>query len=116
MPALRELDLSTNGIGDAGFTDFVAHFRRGNADDAPDVTLALETVNLQDNNITADTACLLLPLLTNITPQQPSPLACPRLAAIYMDDNPVVRSPQGRECLEHMKAVTGIAWAYAEIW
>lgn len=133
MPALRELDLANNHIDDLGVIAITLSLRRPEAGDADTddssaaaeqqqrgkgtpTLLALETIDLRGNHISDWGASNILEFLTNITNEAPVPLLCPRLASIYLDDNPAVRSPDGRAALQKMQAVTGIAWAYAEVW
>ena len=120
MPALRELDLSSCELGKDGAQGIAAFASRlVRASDDPDGrTLAIETIDVRNNKISAPAAEALLAALTDdgTAHGRARPLLCPRLAAVYMDDNPAVRRPQGREALQRMQAATGIVWAYAQVW
>jgi Ran GTPase-activating protein (RanGAP) involved in mRNA processing and transport len=113
MPALRELDLASNAIQDQAFLPIIMQFWPVLGEEKP--TLALETVDMRGNRIGEEGAEWLLTLLVD-KQERPQPLVCPRLASVYMDDNPAVRSPRGRECLQKVTAVTGIACVYEGIW
>jgi len=113
MPALRELGLSNNNIESFGFKSLFVHTLRdlpGNAD----VTLALETVDLQGNDITSIDIAFFR-LLENHANQQPPPLTCPHLACVALDGNPVMRTPIGREYLQESQAITGVALTHAHM-
>lgn len=111
MPALRELDLATNTIGDHGAVALAQRLVRPPDGSAVLRPLALETMDLRANRVTERGAERLAAVLTA------GPLLCaPRLAALYLDDNRAVRSAAGKAALQGMQAGTGIAWAYADVW
>lgn len=124
MPALRELDLSSCYVGHdyhvldrgLGVAAFASSLVRA-ADDPDALVLAVETIDLRGNKISAAAAEALLGALTDgAAHERARPLLCPRLTALYLDDNPAVRQPRGREALQKLQAATGIKWAYAEVW
>lgn len=124
MPALRELDLANNRIDNTSVYPLILSLCRSSSEQegdeeerAKNPTLALETMDLRGNRITELGAVNILSLLTDtLTHETPRPLLCPRLASIYLDDNPAVRAPVGRTALQKMRTVTGIVWAYADVW
>lgn len=126
MPALRELDLANNRIANIDIRPLILGLCRSSSSSegegdgeerAKHPMLALETMDLRGNRITELGAMHMLNILTDpVTNETRMPLLCPRLASIYLDDNLAVRAPAGRAALQRLRAVTGIAWAYAEVW
>lgn len=118
MPALRELDMASNEIGDEGVLALTAGGLQRAPGDPEGLTLALETLDLRNNRIADAGATGLLEGLTVDADDNagPRPLLCPRLASIFLDDNRCVRSAKGKAALQELQAATGIAWAYADIW